>query len=75
MVIRADGKKLGYIPHAALDEYEDFNEDDLTCPFAGRIKITRQGYIWADILVALPESMEFVLEELTAYVETTSESD
>ena len=68
VVIRADGKKLGYIPRSALDDYEDFNEDDLTCPFAGRIKITRQGYIWADILVALPESMEFVLEELTDYV-------
>ena len=68
VVIRADGKKLGYIPRTALDDYEDFNGDNLVCPFAGRIKITRQGYIWAEILVALPESLEFVKAELTEYV-------
>ena len=75
VVIRADGKKLGYIPRTALDEYEDFNEDDLVCPFAGRIKITRQGYIWADILVALPESLEFVKAELTEFVDSQSDSN
>ena len=75
VVIRADGKKLGYIPRTALDEYADFNEDDLTCPFAGRIKITRQGYIWADILVALPESLEFVKAELTEFVDSQSDSN
>ena len=68
VVIRADGKKLGYIPKNALPEYEDFNPDDLVCPFAGHVKVTRQGYMWADILVALPESRDFVKEELTAYL-------
>jgi hypothetical protein len=69
VVLRADGKKLGYIPRSALDDFEDFNEDDLVCPFAGRVKITHQGYIWADILVALPESLEYVKEELSAYID------
>lgn len=72
VVLRADGKKLGYIPRSALDDFEDFNEDDLVCPFAGRVKITHQGYIWADILVALPESLEYVMEELTEYVDSAS---
>ena len=74
VVLRADGKKLGYIPRTALDDYEDFNEDDLVCPFSGRVKITHQGYIWADILVALPESLEFVMEELTEYVNAQNDA-
>lgn len=68
VVLRADGKKLGYIPRSMLDDFEDFNGDDLVCPFAGQIKATPQGFLWADILIALPESLEYVLEELTEYV-------
>ena len=68
-VVRADGKKLGYIPRNALPEYENFNPDKRVCPFAGRVKVTRQGYLWADILVARPLSREFVKEELSAYME------
>lgn len=64
VVIRADGKKLGYIPKTALPEYEAFNPDRLVCPFVGEVKVTRQGYMWADILVALPKSPEFVKEAL-----------
>lgn len=69
VVIRADGKKLGYIPKNALPEYADFNPEGLVCPFAGYVKVTRQGYLWADILVALPAGREFVEEELTDYLE------
>ena len=69
VVIRADGKKLGYIPKNALPEYADFNPEGLVCPFAGVVKVTRQGYLWADILVALPAGREFVEEELTDYLE------
>ena len=68
-VVRADGKKLGYIPRNALPEYENFNPDKRVCPFAGRVKVTRQGYMWADILVARPLSRDFVKEELSAYME------
>ena len=69
VVIRSDGKKLGYIPRFALDEYEDFNEYGHVCPFAGLVKVDHNGYMHADILVALPESMDFVKEELTDYLE------
>ena len=69
VVIRADGKKLGYIPREALEEYGEFNPEGLVCPFAGYVKVTRQGYLWADILVALPAGREFVEEELTDYLE------
>ena len=68
-VVRADGKKLGYIPRNALPEYENFNPDKRVCPFAGRVKVTRQGYMWADILVARPLSRDFVKKELSAYME------
>lgn len=69
VVIRSDGKKLGYIPRHDLDDYEDFNEDGLVCPFAGEVKVDPHGYMYADILVALPESMDFVKEELTDFLE------
>jgi len=70
VVVRADGKVLGYIPRTALPDYGDFNRRGLTCPFAGRVEVTRQGYLWAEILVALPVSREFVEEELTDYLES-----
>ncbi|MBR5702946.1 MAG: hypothetical protein IKX45_01685 [Bacteroidales bacterium] len=68
VVLRADGKKLGYLPSIALNDYADFNKDDLVCPFSGRVRITHQGYIWADILIALPQSRDFVAGELTEYI-------
>lgn len=67
VVIREDGKKLGYIPRRDLDDYEEFNEDNLVCPFVGRVTVDHNGYMSADILVALPESLEFVKEALLTY--------
>ena len=69
VVIRADGKKLGYIARNTLPQYHNFNPTNAVCPFAGRVKVTRQGYIWAEILVAIPMDRDFVKEELTAYLE------
>ena len=69
VVVRADGKVLGYIPRTALPDYGDFNRRGLTCPFAGYVKVSRQGYLWADILVALPTGRSFVESALTAYLE------
>lgn len=69
VVIRSDGKKLGYIPRYALDEYEVFNSFNLVCPFAGRVVLGRRGWIHADIMVALPESRDFVKEKLSEYME------
>ena len=69
VVIRADGNKIGYIARNTLAEYQNFNPTNAVCPFAGHVKVTRQGYIWADILVALPSDRDFVKEELSSYVE------
>jgi len=69
VVIRADGKKLGYIPRLDLDEYEEFNPDNHVCPFAGKVTVDKKGYMTAEILVAAPVSRDFVKEELTYYVE------
>ena len=68
-VIRSDGKKLGYIARNNLPQYEFFNPTNAVCPFAGHVKVTRQGYIWADILVALPLDRDFVKDELSAYLD------
>ena len=70
VVIRADGKKLGYIARNTLPEYQNFNPTNAVCPFAGYVKVTRQGYIWADILVAIPMDRDYVKEELTAYMDS-----
>ena len=68
VVIRADGKKLGYIPRYALDEYWNFTGGHLVCPFAGRIVVDSKGYMRADIAVALPANREFVKERLSDFV-------
>lgn len=67
VVIRADGKKLGYLPMKSHDEYEAFNYTNCICPFAGEITIDKKGYMHAEILVALPESKGFVKERLATY--------
>jgi len=69
-VIRSDGKLLGYLPRTDIDEYELLNEDHLSmvCPFAGRISINSLGWLEAEIRIALPESKEYVIEELEDYL-------
>ncbi len=69
VVLRADGKKLGYIPRYALDEYWNFSGGETPCPFAGRVTVDKKGYMRADILVAWPESRDFVKDSLSAFVE------
>ena len=71
VVIRDDGKKIGYLPRYALNEYEAFNDKNLVCPFAGRIRVDQRGFLRADILVALPESREFVKEKLSEYLDNS----
>lgn len=75
VVVRADGKVLGYIPKVALPEYGEFNRQGRTCPFAGYVKVSRQGYLWADILVALPTGRSFVESALTAYLEEARQGE
>ena len=42
-----DGRTIGYIPRNELDEYEDFNEDNLVCPFSGTVTVDNNGYMLA----------------------------
>ena len=63
-VIRNDGKLLGYIPRTQLDWYEDFNEQNVPCPFVGEIEVDRRGWLLAEIKVILPSSREYVEEEI-----------
>ncbi|MBQ9194881.1 MAG: hypothetical protein IJ152_04420 [Bacteroidales bacterium] len=64
-VIRSDGKLLGYIPRTQLDWYEDFNEENVECPFVGTIELDRSSArLIAEIKVILPSSEEFVREEI-----------
>ena len=64
-VIRNDGKLLGYIPRTQLDWYEDFNEQNLPCPFVGQIELDRSSAsLIAEIKVIIPSSREFVEREI-----------
>lgn len=64
-VIRSDGKLLGYIPRTQLDWYEDFNENNVECPFVGEIVLDRSSArLIAEIKVIIPTSWEFVKEEI-----------
>lgn len=68
VVIRSDGKKLGYLPRQSHGEYELFNRDANVCPFAGEIIMDKNGFFHADILIALPVSRDFVKEALSDYL-------
>ena len=63
-VIRSDGKLLGYIPRTQLDDYEDFNEDDVVCPFVGEIEQDGRGWLIGEIKAIIPTSIEFVRDEI-----------
>ena len=64
-VIRSDGKLLGYIPRTQLDWYEEFNEENLKCPFVGEIELDRgRAGLIAEIKVIIPVSREYVEEEI-----------
>lgn len=63
-VYRNDGKLLGYIPRTQLDWYEDFNEENVPCPFVGEIELDSRGWLIAEIKVILPSSKEYVEDEI-----------
>lgn len=63
-VYRNDGKLLGYIPRTQQDWYEDFNEENVVCPFVGEITVDRRGWMTGEIKVILPVNKEFVNEEI-----------
>lgn len=53
-VIRADGKLIGYIPRAALDEFEAFNPKNLPCPFTGRITVDASNHLYGTLHITQP---------------------
>ena len=53
-VVRADGKLLGYIPRAALDEFEAFNPKNLPCPFTGRITVDTSNHLYGTLHITQP---------------------
>ena len=63
-VYRNDGKLLGYIPRTQLDWYEDFNEENVPCPFVGEIEVDGRGWLIAEIKVIIPISREYVKVEI-----------
>ena len=63
-VYRNDGKLLGYIPRTQLDWYEDFNEQNVPCPFVGEIEVDGRGWLIAEIKVIIPTSREYVKIEI-----------
>lgn len=63
-VYRYDGKLLGYIPRKQQDWYEDFNQQNVVCPFVGEISVDRRGWMTAEIKAILPVNKEFVQEEI-----------
>ena len=53
-VVRADGKLIGYIPRAALDEFEAFNPKNLPCPFTGRITVDASNHLYGTLHITEP---------------------
>ena len=53
-VVRADGKLLGYIPRASLDEFEAFNPKNLPCPFTGRITVDTSNHLYGTLHITQP---------------------
>ena len=53
-VVRADGKLIGYIPRAALDEFEAFNPKNLPCPFTGRITVDSSNHLYGTLHITQP---------------------
>ena len=63
-VIRSDGKLLGYIPQSQLDWYQDFNDQNVVCPFVGEMDMDSRSGLQAEIKVIIPTSLGFVTDEI-----------
>ena len=68
-VIRSDRKMLGYIPRTQLDWWEEFNGQNVVCPFVGEIQIDGRGWLVAEIKAIIPVSREFVEDEIESGLE------
>ena len=63
-VYRNDGKLLGYIPRTQQDWYEEFNKQNVVCPYVGEITMNNRGLMLGEIKAILPVNKEFVQEEI-----------
>ena len=59
-----DGKLLGYIPRTQQDWYEEFNKQNVVCPYVGEITMNNRGLMLGEVKAILPVNKEFVQEEI-----------
>ncbi len=66
-VYRFDDKLLGHIPVTDLEELKELNPDNKECPFVGEISLNSKGWLVADIKIIMPQSLDFVKDEIFSY--------
>lgn len=59
-----EGGRLGFIPSTQLKWFNEFNQQEVVCPFVGRIDIDRNGGLVGEIKAIIPTSREFVEKEI-----------
>ena len=62
IIIRSDGQKVGYIPRAQHRKYQEFNPENVVCPFVGEIKVSGRGGVQARVKAIIPKSKDFVMK-------------
>ncbi len=68
VAIRADGKRIGYIPRSAQKDYKRIFGGQRSCPFAGWVLITQMGWMFANVLITVPKNRNDVERKLSHYV-------
>lgn len=61
-----EGGRLGFIPPTQLKWFNEFNQQEVVCPFVGRIDIDENGGLVGEIKAIIPTSREFVEKEIRA---------
>lgn len=59
-----EGGRLGFIPSTQLKWFNEFNQQEVVCPFVGRIDIDENGCLVGEIKAIIPTSREFVEKEI-----------
>ena len=59
-----EGGRLGFIPSTQLKWFNEFNQQEVVCPFVGRIDIDENGGLVGEIKAIIPTSREFVEKEI-----------
>jgi hypothetical protein len=61
-----EGGRLGFIPSTQLKWFNEFNQQEVVCPFVGRVDIDENGGLVGEIKAIIPTSREFVEKEIRA---------